>query len=464
MDSLLDAYQLLHDGALALSEVERAGVRIDVEYCREKLAWVVEQSSRSERRLWSSELGRAWLARFDGDANFGSGPQLQAVLYADLGVKPFKQTASGQDSVDEESLLQTEVDGISHLLRLRSLKKMSDVLGQFVRFQIDGCLYPTFSLHTVVTYRSSSVKPNLQNVPVRDREQMDVCRRAIVPSTGNVILEIDFSGVEVGVAACYHRDPTMLEYLRDPAADMHSDAAKKLFFLERYSIPDLKRMDGFTSVLRQAGKNAFIFPEFYGDYYESCAPGIACGWCKLPRIGDWTDGDGAPLDGVPIARHLRRHDVRGLVDFTEHVRKVEDWLWNERFPVYSRWRKDWYARYQRRGSFRMKTGFVCGGAMERNEAVNYPVQGPAFHLLLRTLTLVVRRIRSRVARVVSQVHDSLLIDAPPAEVPELVEMVRLIAAEELPRTWSWIIVPLRVEAKVSEVDGSWASMRVVDDD
>jgi DNA polymerase-1 len=461
MDSLLDAYQLFHDGALALAEVERAGIRIDTEYCREKLAWLDEQSSRYERRLRLSELGRAWLARFGSAASFGSGPQLQAVLYADLGVKPFKQTASGQDSVDEESLRQTGVDGINHLLRLRSLKKMSDVLGGFLRYQIAGYLYPTFCLHTVVTYRSSSLKPNLQNVPVRDKEQMDICRRAIVPSPGNVILEIDKSGIEVCVAACYHKDPTMLEYLHDPASDMHSDAAKKLFFLDG-AVSDLKKLDGFSPVLRQAGKNAFIFPEFYGDYYESCAPGIACGWCKLPRIGDWTDYDGALLDGVPIARHLRRHDVSGLVDFTEHVRKVEDWLWNERFPVYSRWRKDWYARYQRRGSFRMKTGFECSGVMGRNEAVNYPVQGPAFHLLLKTLILVVQRIRSWPSKVVSQVHDSLLIDTPLDRVPALVEMVRRIDAEELPRIWPWIIVPLRDEAKVSEVDGSWANMRVVE--
>jgi DNA polymerase I-like protein with 3'-5' exonuclease and polymerase domains len=461
MASLLDAYRLLHDGALALAEVERAGIHIDVEYCREKLAWVDEQSRRSDRRLRSSELGRACLARFGSSANFSSDPQLRAVLYADLGVKPFKQTAHDQDSVDEESLRQTTVDGIDHLLRLRSLKKMSEVLGGFVRYQIGGTLYPTFSLHTVITYRSSSSDPNLQNVPTRDKEQMDVCRRAIVPSPGHVILEIDFSGIEVAVAACYHKDPAMLEYLRDPAADMHSDAAKKLFFLDGV-ISDLKKLDGFVPILRQAGKNAFIFPQFYGDWYESCAPGIACGWCKLPRLGDWSDDDGCSFDGRPIARHLRQHDVRGLVDFTEHVRTVENWLWNERFPVYSRWRRDWYARYQRRGSFAMKTGFVCGGVMGRNQATNFPVQGPAFHLLLKALILVVRRTRGWVSRVIGEVHDSLLIDADLSEVPALVEMVRRIAAEELPRIWPWIIVPLRVEAKASEVDGSWANMRVVE--
>jgi hypothetical protein len=220
--------------------------------------------------------------------------------------------------------------------------------------------------------------------------------------------------------------------------------------------------DGFKDTLRQAAKNGFVFPEFYGDYYEACAQNIACGWCKLPRIGDWTDDDGALFDGHPIAQHLRQHDIRGLVDFTEHVKKVEDRFWNVRFPVYYNWRKSWYARYQRRGNFQMKTGFMCGGVMAKNAAVNYPVQGAAFHLLLKTLILVVQRTRGWSSKVISQIHDSLLIDAHPSEVPALVEMIRHIASDELPRMWPWIIVPLRVEAMVSKVDGSWAEMRVVE--
>lgn len=456
MANLLDAYQLLHDGALALAQVERNGIRIDIDYCREKLDWLNEQTFRSDKRLRYSELGRTWYARFGSDTNFNSGKQLQAVLYADMGVKPFRKTTSGQDSVDEESLKQTEVDGIQHLLRQRSLKKMSDVLGQFVQYQVDGYLHPSFGLHTVTTYRSSSFNPNLQNVPVRDREQMQVCRRAIVPSPGNVLLEVDFSGIEVAIAACYHKDPRMLKYLFDPKSDMHGDQAKELFFLDKYSLSELRKMDGFVPILRQASKNRFIFPEFYGDWYETCAQGIACEWCKLPRIGDWTDDDGEIFNGEPIARHLGRHDVHGLVDYTEHVRKVENVFWNQKFPVYSRWKKDWYTRYQRRGYVEMKTGFVCsGGNIGKNESVNYPIQGAAFHVLLKTLILVVQRTRGWASKVIGEVHDSVLADTVPSEVPALVQMIRHIASDELPKLWTWINVPLRVEAKVSEVDGSW---------
>lgn len=461
MPNLLDAYQLLHDGALALAEVEQAGIRIDTEYCTQKISWIDEQYKRSDRRLRASELGRTWLSRFGSSTKFGSGQQLQAVLYADLKVKPFKKTVTEQDSVDEESLRQTQVDGIDHLLRQRSLKKVSDVLHQFLRYQINERLHSNFNLHTVVTYRSSSSDPNLQNVPKRDKEQMDICRRAIVPSPGNVILEVDKSAIEVGVAACYHKDPTMLEYLHNPTSDMHADQAKELFFLKG-TVAHLKTLEGFSSTLRQAAKNGFIFPQFYGDYYEPCAQNVACGWCKLPRIGDWQDTDGMPFDGAPIAKHLLKHDIRGLVDFTEHVKKVQDRFWNERFPVYYKWRQDWYSRYQRRGSFQMKTGFVCSGVMARNAAVNYPVQGAAFHLLLKTLILLVQRTRGWASKVIGEIHDSVLIDASPDEVTGLVEMIRHIVSVELPASWPWIVVPLRVEASVSEIDGSWAKMKVIE--
>lgn len=476
MASLLDGYQLFHDGALALAEVERNGIAVDVEYCVDKVAWIDEQSRRSERRLGASELGRAWATRFGEGAKYGSNGQLQAILYADLGVKPFKQTAKGDsDSVDDESLRQAKVDGIDHLLRQRSLKKMRDVLGQFLQYQINGRVYSNYNLHTVVSYRGSSSGPNLQNIPHRDEEQMEVCRRAIIPSPGNVILEVDFSGIEVFTAACLHKDPTMIEYLIDTSSDMHADQAHELFklrsVLRHHDIqrpvqakrrgPDGREVVGGFGMLRQASKNKFVFPQFYGDYYESCARSLVL-YCDLPVVGDWTDADGMELDGVPIAQHLRRHDVLGLGDFTEHVRQVEHAFWYDRFPVYRRWREDWYARYQRRGSFAMKTGFVCGGAMVRNAAVNYPVQGPAFHLLLKTLILLVRRTRGWASKVVGEVHDSTLIDARPDEVPKLIEMIRYIASEELPKIWPWIIVPLRVEASVSEVGGSWAKMRVIE--
>ena len=460
MPDLNAAYQLIHEGTVALSEVERSGICIDVEYCREKLAWLDQKSEQAERRLKRSRLYHAWSARYGSKLAYSSAPQLRSVLYADLKVKPFKQTESGEDAADVEALRQTGVDGIEHLIRMRKLKKAKDVLSGLVRYAIDGKLYPVYNLHTVATYRSSSSDPNLQNVPIRDKEIMDICRRAIIPSKGNVILEVDFSGVEVSISACYHKDPTMIKYLKDPASDMHADTGRDLFFLQGVN-SELKKLDGFGT-LRQASKNGFVFPQFYGDYYVTCAFNIACNWLKMPQTRDWSVDDGVEFRGVPVGRLLVGKGMEALSDYTEHVKKVEANFWGRRFPVYKRWREDWYAEYQRTGSFEMPTGFRCSGVYGRNQATNYPVQGPAFHCLLWTLIQVVGKIRGWRSKMIGEVHDSMLFDAHPDEVAELVALTKQVAEVELGRHWPWIIVPMRVEAKVSEINGSWAQMRVVE--
>lgn len=454
MTGLLDAYRFLQQGAEALSLVERNGIRIDVEYCRTKIEELDERLRRSERRLARSELAAAWRKKFGDKTSWTSGQQLRAVLYGSLGVRPFKSTAKSDDgSIDEESLRSLDVDGIEHLLRARSDKKCKDVLVGFLKYQVGGFLYPNFLLHTVQTYRSSSSNVNFQNVPHRDPEQMAICRRAIIPRDGNRLLEVDYKSLEVGVAATFHKDPRMIAYLNDPTSDMHADMGHEIFILPRYN----RRPDGF-STLRGATKNGFVFPQFYGDYFVACANGIAVKWCQLPRSGRWKAGQGIAFNGGTIGDHLISKGINSLDAFTEHMEKIEYDFWNRRFSVYNQWRKDWYAEYQRTGDFTMHTGFRCIGLMTKNQAINYPVQGSAFHCLLQTLIWLVNKVRDWRSLVIGQIHDSALIDAHPDEFDELVDLCRRLASVDLPRAWRWINVPLSVEASASDVDGSWAKM------
>lgn len=456
MTGLLDAYRFLQSGAEALAEVERNGIHIDVKYCNGKIEWLDYKIDQAKRRLDRTDLAKAWRARFGSGLNWTSGPQLRAVLYADLHVKPFKQTASGEDGIDEESLRQVDVPGVDNLLSARRYKKMRDFLVAFVRYQIDGYLYPSFLLHTVATYRSSSSEPNMQNLSKRDKEAMEVVRRAIVPRPGHRIVEVDFSGLEVSIAACYHKDPRMISYLNDPSSDMHADMAHDIFKLPLYN----ERPEGFGT-LRQAAKNGFVFPEFYGDYFEPCAYSMACNWCKLPRSGIWGAEDGVKLAGKPIAGHLIGQGIDSLSSFADHIQNVEHDFWNKRFRVYNRWRKDWYAEYQRTGSFEMKTGFRCAGVMGKNMVINYPIQGAAFHCLLWTLIRLVDRVRGWRSVVIGEVHDSALLDVHPDEFDEIVALCRKLATADLAKAWKWIYIPLRVEVQASVVDGSWAEMEVI---
>ncbi|NIS13857.1 MAG: hypothetical protein GWN12_18860, partial [Thermoplasmata archaeon] len=81
------------------------------------------------------------------------------------------------------------------------------------------------------TFRSSSDSFNFQNIPIRDLELARLIRQAIIARSGHRLVEIDYSGVEVHVAACYHQDPTMLEYLEDKSKDLHRDMAMEIFKL-----------------------------------------------------------------------------------------------------------------------------------------------------------------------------------------------------------------------------------------
>ena len=175
---------------------------------------------------------------------------------------------------------------------------------------------------------------NFQNIPIRDKDAMMITRNCLYPREGNLLLQADYSQLEVGIAACYHKDPTMLTYLRDDK-DMHKDIAIQTFFLKNFD----KTIPGHN-YLRKAAKNGFVFPQFYGDYFKPCAKALVCTWGGLSSKGRWKEGQGIELkDGVHLAEHLIANKLHSLNDFEEHIRKIEEHFWNKRFPVYRDWKE-----------------------------------------------------------------------------------------------------------------------------
>jgi DNA polymerase-1 len=130
-------------------------------------------------------------------------------------IKPIKTTESGAGATDEEALKKLDVPGLELILRIRKLNKIRSNIFRsiFVREQTNGFLHPSFDLHTVRTYRSGSSNPNFQNIPKRDTEAMEICRRAIIPRPDHMLIEADYSSLEVNIAACYHKDPVLIKYL-----------------------------------------------------------------------------------------------------------------------------------------------------------------------------------------------------------------------------------------------------------
>jgi len=449
-----DAYMLIHQGALALARAERYGIRMDTEYCQKQRQRLTRRIEYYKKKLQATKFYRRWEHIYGSKTNIYSNYQLSNILYNHMKITPPKYTESGQGATDEDALKRIDLPELKLILEIRKWTKIRDTyLEQFIReTNTDGYMRPSFQLHTVRTYRSSSSNPNFQNIPKRDKEAMQICRRAILPRPGHTLVEADFSALEVNIAACYHHDPNMLSYLHDKNSDMHGDMAQQIFFLDRLdkSIPEHK-------LLRQAAKNGFVFPQFYGDYYKNNAIGI-CDWVQLPVNKKWKKTDGITLpEGITIAEHLRKNGIKSFDDFVEHMREVEDHFWNVRFKVYKQWKERWIEEYYKKGYLQMYTGFICSGVMRKNEIVNYPIQGSAFHCLLKTFIKLDERMRKEKwnSRLIGQIHDSLVMDVDPNEMGYIEGVLKQIVSEELPREWPWIIVPLEIEVEVYGVDQPW---------
>jgi DNA polymerase-1 len=451
------AYQLLHEGILALAKAEQNGIRVDTEYIQEQMGHLNLEITALEEQVIRSRFYQHWKHSTKGQVNMYSGTQLATFLYKVKKLKVEKETTSGMGSTDDETLRQLadnyELPVLKVMLKARKLKRVKDTyLAAFEREQVNQYLHTFFNLHLVTTYRSSSDHPNFQNIPKRDEESMQLCRRALYPRPGHQLLEIDYSGLEVRIAACYHKDPTMLKYIKDPHSDMHADMAKQLFLIKDFdkSLPT-------HGLLRQAAKNGFVFPEFYGDYYKNCAINMACNWGELSK-GMWSKGEGIRMEQGTLSDHFIRKGIHSLSSFEEHVRKIEKDFWGRRFPIYAEWKDSWWEEYKKKGYIELYTGFRCSGVMGKNDCINYPVQGAAFHCLLWSFIQLDKFLTGERldTRLVGQIHDSILLDVNPSELNYVTEMAHKITCFELPEVWKWIIVPLDIDADLAPVDASWA--------
>jgi DNA polymerase-1 len=451
-----EAYNLLHEGVLAFARAEQQGFRVDLEAVKQKKAHIARKIQRFEDKFKETDFFKEWQRSSSKNVNINSHKELKDFLYKVKKLHPPKTTESGLGSTDEESLKQLGIPELDLLLEKVRFKKPFDVLSGFEREQVNTYIHPFYHLHFVTTYRSSSSDPNFQNIPKRDEEVMQLCRSVLYPRPEHQLMEIDFSGLEVKIATAYHKDSTMIKYLME-GYDMHSDMAKQLFIMDKFD-----KSNDAHGVLRYATKNGFVFPEFYGDYWKNCAASLACQWGKLPK-GKWTRGQGIELDtaAFTLSDHLIAKGINSLSAFEEHVKKIEKDFWENRFPEYAEWKDRWWNAYQKYGYIDMYTGFRCSGVMDRKEAINYPVQGSAFHCNLWSFIQLDKLMQKEKwnTKLIGQIHDSILLDVHPDELKYVSEIAHDITTKQLPKAWTWINVPLEVDAEICEVDRPWSEKK-----
>jgi len=421
-----------------------------VKYCERQKRILTKKVTRLEQRLEKSSLVKDWRRRFGTRFNLHSNAQLAEVLYNVKQLTPTKRTPTGKGSTDDEALSSLGLPELDLILKIRKLTKIRDTyLDSFLREQVRGVIHPFFNLHTVITFRSSSDKPNFQNIPKRDKESQTIVRRGIYPRPGHQLLEIDYSGVEVRIACVYTQDEKLI--YDTVHGDMHGDMAVELYMLD-----GLNKHHSGESRLRQGAKNGFVFPQFYGDYYGNCAPSLLK-WAEESTLEDGTPAL-VHLSDRGLVRLTKSGKIKNSDKFVEHVRRVEDQFWNERYRIYTKWKERTWERYQKTGYVDLLTGFRCGGVMSRNEVLNRPIQGTAFHCLLWSFIQVDREASKEGwnTKPVGQIHDSMLLDTDPSELYMVARRVRQICCDELPKAWTWLNVPLEVEAELCPVDRPWA--------
>lgn len=442
------AYNLLHEGSIAFSQMEANGIRVDVGRLDRTIAKCNEKVKAMADVLREDDVYKTWRKVYGANSDIDSPAQLRHILYKEMGYEATSQTETGLASTDEEALSKIGIPFTSTYITRKKYQKLGSTFLTGVRNEVeDELLHAVFNLHLVETYRSSSDTPNFQNLPIRDPRLGKPIRSCFIPRPGHVLVEIDYSAIEVRVAACYHKDPTMLKYIQD-GYDMHKDMAAQCFKLAK---------DQVTKAARQEAKGRFVFAEFYGDWFKSVAKSL---WSSIE------ESHLATAAGVPLYEHLAALGIteRGACDpkakhvqkgtYEDHIQQVEDDFWNRRFKKYGQWRRDWYDQYQETGGFAMHTGFYVKGMFSRNEVINAPVQGSAFHCLLWSLIRINKWFNKAKLRamVVGQIHDSILLDVHKDEVDDVVAGARGIMVDDLRAAWPWIITPLEVEAEASETN------------
>lgn len=480
-----DAYQLFHEGQLVLSDIEHNGVRVDKDYLDATLLKIDTDIAELENRMRKDrEAFPIWRKRFGEGMNLGSRKQLAFVLQK-MGYR-LPKTAKESEDLDREwgtkidkSVLEkigADVKFLNWFQEVEQLKKVkSTYLIGIKREMVEHIkhgwfIHPSYNLNTVATFRSSCDNPNFQNVPVRNPKLSQMVRECYIPHQDNwYFVEIDFGQLEVRVAYFYHKDPTMGKYLHDPKSDMHKDWAAKVYKLDR---------DQVGKNPRYAAKNMWVFPQFYGSVFWQCAPALWEAIDQLPGMAVMKEGDDPKEpSGMPLKKWLKKQGIHKLGNldpdsirnngteegtFVNHLARLQESLWKKMFPVYDQWKRDWFDEYQENAGFQMLTGFAVNGWHKRNDVINYPVQGVAFHCLLWSLIRIQKWLRKYKMKtmLVGEIHDSLQAVVPHNELQDFLSFCHWAMTKDLPRNWDFINCPLEVEMEVCPRGESWYKKKV----
>lgn len=477
---LHSAYAFFHEGLQALADATIHGVPTDELYYLEQRHSLTERMDALMGTLTTGEVAKAY-QEATGEAlgivnrDF-SAKALRVVLFDILKLPKVKTTATGLASVDKEVLAKASGQPwVDALLEWRKLHKIvGTYIAQFEREIQEGWMHPWYPLHTTRSTRGSSMSPNFQNIPKREKEAKKITRQGVVAQPGYRLCAVDYGAQEVRTAAILSSDPALMEYCHRPDSDMHADVAHRIWHIEP---------DWISAGLRFHSKGGFVFSQFYGSYYVSCGLDM---WEKCiiePLVLDEYAGQKlAPEHHVLLKDHLvstgiitndegkqTKLKIRGkletvpqqVADFVNHVKGVEQWFW-QRFAGLRDWQNRMTYEYQRTGYVSMPFGFRRGGLLNNNKIYNTAIQGTAFHFLLWSY-IQLHRISQQQwrSRLMGQIHDEMMYHMAEGEEQVVLDTTVDVMERRIREQFDWISVPLVAEPEWSPVGGNWTQMAEV---
>jgi DNA polymerase-1 len=392
-----------------LADMERAGVRVDVE----RLA---SMSRDMEAQLQT--LTREIHALAKGEFNINSPIQLREVLFDRLGMKSARKTAktraaSTAEDVLEELALVHELP--RRILDYRSVQKLKstyvDALPELVNPET-GRIHATFNQTVASTGRLSSTDPNLQNIPIRTPEGRRI-REAFVAAPGHLLLSADYSQIELRVLAHLSGDATLIDTFRK-GEDVHDRTSREIFGPLSPVPPDeQRRVSKMVNYALLYGKSAFTLAKDLGIERKQAERFIEAYFSRYPAVRRFIDDT--------IAKARETGTVRTLAG---RLRRLPD-LRAKSFQV------------------RMEA---------ERQAMNTPVQGSAADLIKQAMIDLHAELAGRrmASRLILQIHDELLLEVPEAEAEEARALVKRVMEGALA-----LDVPLVADAHLGH---NWAEV------
>ena len=320
--------------------------------------------------------------------NVNSTKQLASVLFDKLGLKHAKKTKTGY-SVDAATLEELDHPIVSAILRYRELAKLKSTYIEGMKAvmnPITGKVHTCFNQCVTATGRLSSTEPNLQNIPVRRSEGREI-RKMFVPSRGCCLVTADYSQIELRLLAHFSEEPKLIEAYNENG-DIHALTASKIFNVPLESVtPEMRSsakavnfgiiygISGF-GLSKNAGVSRYQAKTFIEQYFAT-----------YPKIKEYMDGnvENAKKQGYLTTMFGR---IRYFPELSSPKHNIR--------------------------------------AFGERAAMNMPLQGTASDIIKISMLNVYREIKRRnlKSKLILQVHDELIIDAPEEEKEEVAEILK----------------------------------------